>query len=558
MRTRVFQYISLMILSTVIHVAEAQGQDLPISDTQNSGCLSMLQGDDEGGRTSTIILEKEGNILSVQLLNYRSNCGTYDFTVNSSLSENTEGSSIFLSINVVPNVDYIARCMCPFNVSFTVHDLEPNTFYLECWWYKGLVELTEGEPLVLKDVYETVNVDGMNYMLRKALHHAMVTKNELAGEVCLPSELNYEGQAYTVTSIDQYAFTNNTALTKVTIPRTITNMNFDEEKGIDWNPFIGCTSLESIEVEEENPVLCAVDGVLFNKEQTRLYTYPPMASRSSYAVPKGVTRIENYAFAYNHHLVNVSMPDEVTFLGPCAFYDCTNLEEVKLSSSLQTLREWMFWNCQQLKSITIPDGVAYLCTSLFSRCTSLTSVTMPASVTSTDYSVFENCTSLKDVTLSPNLERINNELFLNCSNLTEIQIPEGVTSVMSKAFQNCTALNTLDLPESVNRLGSTPFSGCKLESLYIRGIIESRWLTDWLFDGMGTKTKLYVQPSEVETYKRIYKGPVYPLPDETNGITDIIHPANNSSELFDLQGRRIIGEPKPGIYIINGQKRVMR
>ena len=40
----------------------------------------------------------------------------------------------------------------------------------------------------------------------------------------------------------------------------------------------GCTALESIEVEEDNPILCAVAGVLFNKEKTRLYTYPAAAN----------------------------------------------------------------------------------------------------------------------------------------------------------------------------------------------------------------------------------------------------------------------------------------
>ena len=58
----------------------------------------------------------------------------------------------------------ITWCFCPFNVSFTVLDLEPNVFYLKCWWFEGLAELTEGEPLVLEDVRE----NGVNYTLWKA------------------------------------------------------------------------------------------------------------------------------------------------------------------------------------------------------------------------------------------------------------------------------------------------------------------------------------------------------------------------------------------------------
>ena len=496
-----------MILTTALNVVEAQGQELPVSDEPI---------DDWQEPIPTIILMKEGSILSVEVQNYTSNCATYDFVVKSSMSEGSDGSPCSLSVNVTPVLpEEITNCECPFNVSFTVRDFEPNSFYLDCWWYKGLVELKEGEPLVLEDVYEDATVDGMNFNLRKAFHQAMLTKSDWVGEVRIPSELSYEGQTYSVTSIYCDAFTNNTTMTKVFIPRTIKSMDFSEKSGFNRNPFARCSALKSIEVEEGNPVLCTVDGVLFNKEKTRLYCYPAADSRTSYTVPEGVTWIEGSAFASNHHLVTISLPDGVTYLGASAFYDCTYLEEVNLPSGLKSLAGYMFWNCEHLKSVTIPDGVTHLGNNLFNGCTSLTSVTMPKSVATTGYSIFADCTSLKSVTLSPNLEEINHSMFQNCSSLTDIQIPKSVTSVMSNAFKGCKTLKLLDLPESVTRLGDYVFSGCKLDSLLIRGVIDFRW-TDhhWLFDGMGTQTKVYVHPTQVDKFKAIYKGPVYPLPEQ--------------------------------------------
>jgi hypothetical protein len=518
MKKHLFLFI-LMLLPTALNVVEVQGQELTISDKQNSGCLSRTRGyEDEEEQIPTIILTKEASILSVEAQNIISNCATSDFVVKSSMSEGNDGSPCTLSVNVAPVTgELLADCLCPFNVSFTIRDLEPNSFYLDCLWYKGLVELKDGEPLVLEDAYNNITIDGMNFTLRKAFHQAMLTKSEWVGEVRIPSELNYEGQTYSVTSIYNGAFSDNTALTKVFIPRTIKNMDFSEKGGIHRNPFARCSALESIEVEEGNPVLCAVDGVLFNKEKTRLYSYPAADSRTSYTVPKGVTWIDDAAFASNHHLVSISLPDDVTSLGNSAFYDCINLEEVSLPSGLKTLAGYLFWNCQHLKSITIPEGVTHLGGNLFNGCTSLTSATMPESVTTTDYSVFENCKSLKHVILSPNLDLINHNMFVNCSSLEEIQIPKSITSVMTNAFKGCKALKTLDLPESVYRLGDYVFSECKLESLYIRGIIDFRW-TDhyWLFDGMGTEAKVFVQPSQVDKFKEIYKGSVYPLPEQTN------------------------------------------
>ena len=153
-----------MILTTALNVVEAQGEELPISDKQNSGCLWRARGyEDEGEPIEdwqepipTIILTKEGSILSVEVQNYTSNCGTSDFVVNSNMSEGSDGSPCTLSIDVVPVTgDDLEDCMCPFNVSFTIRDFEPNSFYLDCWWYKGLVELTEGKPLVLENMIKT-------------------------------------------------------------------------------------------------------------------------------------------------------------------------------------------------------------------------------------------------------------------------------------------------------------------------------------------------------------------------------------------------------------------
>lgn len=119
-----------------------------VSDVQNSGCLSETRGE-EPQREPTIVLTKEGSVLSVQLLNYEGNCCTDYFNATYSISSGSDGGLCSVSINVAPVAELDCDCMCPFNVSFTIRDLEPNRFYLDCWWYKGTVNLKEGKPLVL-------------------------------------------------------------------------------------------------------------------------------------------------------------------------------------------------------------------------------------------------------------------------------------------------------------------------------------------------------------------------------------------------------------------------
>ena len=129
----------------------ANAQDQTVLETQNSGCLSRTRGYmDE--YIPAIVLKKEGSILSVEVQNFISNCATSDFMVNFSMSEGNNGEPCTLSAEVLPvRSEEEVACMCPYNVSFTVRDLEANTFYLNCGWYKGLVELTDGKPLVLKE-----------------------------------------------------------------------------------------------------------------------------------------------------------------------------------------------------------------------------------------------------------------------------------------------------------------------------------------------------------------------------------------------------------------------
>ena len=133
MKKQLFLFI-LMILPML---ASAQ----TVSDVQNSGCLYGTRGE-EPERQPTIVLTKEGSVLSVQLLNYESNCCTEDFYAIANIND---GSPCSVSVSVRPTVEYDCDCICPFNLSFTIRDLEPNIFYLDCWWYKGLVELTEGQ-----------------------------------------------------------------------------------------------------------------------------------------------------------------------------------------------------------------------------------------------------------------------------------------------------------------------------------------------------------------------------------------------------------------------------
>lgn len=321
------KHIFLFILVLLPMLASAE----TVSDVQFDGCQNLTLES-----LPTIVLTKEGNVLSVQLLNYESFPDATDFNVTSSINVGEPYSVIIDMDPVVPDGADYPEWVCLFNVSFTIRDLEPNSFYLDCWWYKGLVELTEGEPLVLEYKFEIVDIGDMSFRLLKVMHKAMLMNWVTAEEkLHIPSEVTYEGETYAVTSISKDAFWNTENATKITIPKTIRSMDYDYDGAIYANPFRECKSLEWIEVEEGCPLFNSVDGVLFAENKTMLLGYPIASPRKTYTVPEGVTYIRSGAFVHNKYLRKLIIPEEVTFLGWHLFSDTNSLEAVYIKGVIE-------------------------------------------------------------------------------------------------------------------------------------------------------------------------------------------------------------------------------
>lgn len=94
----------------------------------------------------------------------------------------------------------------------------------------------------------------------------------------------------------------------VTIPDTTNGLAVTS---IGYGAFYGCTSLSAITVDAHNPAYSSVDGVLFNKNQTKLIQCPS-AKAGSYTIPDCVTSIGDDAFYECTRLTSVAIPDSVT------------------------------------------------------------------------------------------------------------------------------------------------------------------------------------------------------------------------------------------------------
>ena len=133
----------------------------------------------------------------------------------------------------------------------------------------------------------------------------------------------------------------------------------------------------------------------------------------------------------------------ITYLGSCAFRDCSEMTSVSLPTTLETMGASVFMDCTSLTSVTIPAGVTFISGDFFRGCTSLKSVTLPDSLRETGGCTFMYCTSLTSVRLPATLLSISWQMFKDCKSLTSLTIPRSVVDVKQDAFSGCTALKNV-------------------------------------------------------------------------------------------------------------------
>lgn len=181
-----------------------------------------------------------------------------------------------------------------------------------------------------------------------------------------------------VVAIGESAFANETALTKVTMPGSITE--------IGSYAFKNCSSLSELVLSEN---LTAIGGEAFYG----------CGSLTSFAVPDGVTEIRGNTFQYCTSLKNVTLHNGITAIHAYAFNGCSNLQYINLPDYITEIRANTFENCTSLRSIVIPEGVTRIAAHAFRNCDSLADVTVPSTVTEIGSSAFRDCDSLKEIAI---------------------------------------------------------------------------------------------------------------------------------------------------------------
>ena len=395
--------------------------DLPvvgIGDEAFSGCESLV----------SVTIPNCVTSIGNDAFSHCYNLATVNFGVNSKLESIEDWAfawcdsltSIFIHEGVA-NISYAPFWGCYSLIIYCETSEQPSGWDSHWNWedyvFQCSVVWNCNQNGIADNGYVYDNVDGIRYGFKDS--QATVHGNSYSGDVTIPSNVQYKGKDYIVTSIDDNAFHMlYSNLTSITILDSITS--------IGDCAFNGCDNLATV----------------------------------NFGANSKLQSIGDHAFYSCNSLKSITIPDSTTSIGESAFANC-NLATFNFgtNSELESIGESAFNNCGNLTSITIPKSVTSIGDYAFFSCNNLTTVNFVA---------------------NSELESIGARAFEDCGNLTSITIPDSVTSIGGLAFRYCYGLTSIFIPKSVINMGGSVFYDCYDITIYCETTSKPYgWESDW-------------------------------------------------------------------------------
>ncbi len=289
-----------------------------------------------------------------------------------------------------------------------------------------------------------------------------------------------------VTHIGSGAFSLCNGITQIKIPANVST--------IDTTAFAYISGLTEFTVDPLNTNFSALDGVLFNFDQSTLLQYPGGLA-GPYSIPSGVTQVGDSSFSSVLGLTAIALTEDVTRIGRGAFAN-TGLTGVMIPANVTVIEAGAFASCRNLLSFDvdafnadfesvdgvlfsedlsqliqypagkldagygIPVSVSAIEQSAFFGATHLTGVTMPAGLLTIGDFAFYGCSNLESVAIPGGVTVLNIQTFAYCAELASVTLPAGLVTIGPYAFQACASLINITIPASVTLIEYNAFFGC--------------------------------------------------------------------------------------------------
>jgi hypothetical protein len=357
------------------------------------------------------------------------------------------------------------------------------------------------------------------------------------GDIVIPDKVTKDGVDYPVVAVDNYAFMRNKSLTSVQLPSSVVFIsdyafyecsmltsvtmprveafNNSESifkgtkltslalpktlKYISSSMLRSLNNLTSITIAEGNELYTSVDGVLYDKNVTKIVGFPAKKG-GTYTIPATITTVKSGSFPNNVSIDELIVPATVTKIENSAFGDNPQIKKLTIEDSNSELTlgtgsnsSWfddgkgngfsiypMF--CNTLNELYWGRPLKYSSSysSPFAQ-SNLNKVTFGSEVTSIPKYTFYNCYRLTNVDVkgglaqwlsfdftdpysspfsSTNISEDSKVLFNGSEISGAFVIPDEITSIPSHGFQyGCTGITDLTIPATVTSIADGAFKG---------------------------------------------------------------------------------------------------
>ena len=273
----------------------------------------------------------------------------------------------------------------------------------------------------------------------------------------------------TVTVVGEDAFYNCKSLKKITFGNGVKEVPY---------MFSGCDNLTEVifgknvksfkyDYMNEGNAMCRItvkkgnkylssdkNGVLYNKDKTKVLFYPGKLNLKTYTLPETVVAVAKYAFYDVENLEKLNATS-VEVIGDYAFA-YSDIKEIVLGKKLKTIKNSSFESCEDLGKINLPATVEKIGKHAFVNSAFVTVDGANKKYSSDEHGALFN----KDKTILYSYPLNNEE--------TKYDIPETVVKISEYAFYDNKKLENVTFPKNLQKIEAYAFSGCDyIESIYL-------------------------------------------------------------------------------------------